>query len=120
MLGTSLQSVTITLGGLAFFADGVYSIVTFYAATEANSFRESFWIAYCLIMTITLLAGAGSVISLAHTTFEDSVATLLFIHGNRNSTVADNSSTAVDEVDTCNTNFLDMEHSRDFSAHRFT
>ncbi|CAD6886558.1 unnamed protein product [Tilletia caries] len=99
----TLQSASRS-GGLAFTADGLYMIVESYAASEANRFQPTWLIGYFLVVVTTLIAGTGSVISISRTTFEDSVAALVYA-------IRSNSST-VDEEEMRDTNFLDMEQTR--------
>ncbi|KAE8247451.1 hypothetical protein A4X03_0g7042 [Tilletia caries] len=75
-----------------------------YAASEANRFQPTWLIGYFLVVVTTLIAGTGSVISISRTTFEDSVAALVYA-------IRSNSST-VDEEEMRDTNFLDMEQTR--------
>ncbi|KAE8189203.1 hypothetical protein CF336_g5835 [Tilletia laevis] len=102
----ALQSMSITFGGLAFTANFLYMIVKYYAATEANNFQPYWLISYSLVLAITILAGTGSVVSLVHTTFEDSVAML--VDALRLSTVG--------EEEMYSTNFLDLEETRELEA----
>ncbi|KAE8186080.1 hypothetical protein A4X06_0g4552 [Tilletia controversa] len=73
-----MQSVSITLGTMAFIADSLYMALHSYAAAEANNYESAFITGYIAVVIITLLAGTGSFVSMTHTTFEASFTALLY------------------------------------------